>query len=51
MPSQGGQMNRAPAFLSGRSGNPKIAGSSPEPIGLSPGRVKPMTFKLIRDTS
>ena len=28
---QGGQMSKAPASPSGRSENPKIAGSSPEP--------------------
>ena len=34
---QGGQMSRAPAFHSGRSGNPKIVGPS-----LQPGRIKPI---------
>ena len=39
-------MSRAPTSCSGRSGNPKIAGSSLEPAGLKPGRVKPRTLKL-----
>ena len=41
--SQGGQMSRVPASHSGRSGNPKIAGPSPEPAGLKHGQVKPKT--------
>ena len=45
--SQGGRMSRAPASGSGRLGNPKITGLSPEPAGLNPGQVKPMTLKLI----
>ena len=45
--SRGGRMSRAPASHFGRSGNPKIAGSSPEPVGSKPDRVKPMTLKLI----
>ena len=45
--SRGGRMSRAPAFHSGRSGNPKIAGLSPDPAALKPDQVKPMTFKLI----
>ena len=31
---------------SGRSGNPRVPGSSPEPAGSKPGRIKPKTFKL-----
>ena len=30
------------AYCSGRSRNPKIVGSSPEPAGLKSGQVKPM---------
>ena len=45
--SQGGRMSRAPASCSGRSGNMKIEGSSLEPVGSKPDRIKPKTFKLI----
>ena len=34
--SQGGRISRAPASRSGRSENPKIAGSSPESAALKP---------------
>ena len=34
--SQGGRMSRMPASCSGRSGNPKIAGSSLETTGSKP---------------
>ena len=44
---RGGRMSRAPVSRSGRSGNLKIAGSSPVPKGLNPGRVKPMPLKLV----
>ena len=45
--SRSDRMIRAPTSRSRKSGNPKIVGSSPEPAGLYPGRVKPMTLKLI----
>ena len=45
--SQGGQMSRASASHSDRSGNPKVAGSNPDLAFSNPGRVKPMTLKLI----
>ena len=44
MTSQGGQMSRAPASRSGRSGNLRIAGSSPDPVALKPGQVKPLAL-------
>ena len=44
-------MNRAPTSRTGRSGNPNLAGSNLDPVGLNPSRVKPMTFKLIPVTS
>ena len=40
-------MSRTPSSHSGRSGNPKIMGSSQEHVALKPGRVKSMTLKLI----
>ena len=46
-----GQMSRAPASHAGRSGNPKITVSSPDPVGLISGPVKPVTLKLILVTS
>ena len=45
--SQGGRMSRVPASYSWKSGNPKIAGSSPESTGLNPGQVKVVTIKFI----
>ena len=45
--SRGVRMSRVPASRAGRSKNPKISGSIPKPAGSNPGRVKPMTFKLI----
>ena len=45
--SRGGRLSRAPSSRSGRSGNPKIVGSSPEIAGSKPGRVKSKTLKLI----
>ena len=45
--SLGGQMSRVPASHSGRSGNPKIAGSRLEPASSKPGQVKPKTLKFI----
>ena len=43
----GGRMSRVPGSLAGRSRNPKIMGSSPNPADSISGRVKPMTLKLI----
>ena len=40
MTSQDGRMSRALASWSDISWNPKIVGSSPEPTGSKPGRVK-----------
>ena len=48
---RGGQLSRAPASRAGRSRNPKIMGSSPDPVDSISGRVKPMTLKLILVTS
>ena len=39
-------MSRALASCSGRLANLKIARSSPEPVALKPGRVKPIQFKI-----
>ena len=43
----GGRMSRASASRAGRSGNPILIGSSLESLGSNPGRVKPMTLRLI----
>ena len=43
----GGRMSRASVSRAGRSGNPKVAGSSLELEVLISDRVKPMTLKVI----
>ena len=40
-------MSRVPTSRFGRSGNLKVVGSSLEPAGSKPGRVKPKTLNLI----
>ena len=45
------RLRRVPSSRSGRSGNPKIAGSTLEPAVLKPGQVKRMTLKCILVTA
>ena len=45
--SHGGRMSRASASCSGRSGKLNVTGSNLELAFSNPGRVKPMTVKLI----
>ena len=45
------EMSRAPALYAGRPGKPNLMGSNPDLADLNPGRVKPMTLKLILVTS
>ena len=40
-------MSKASTSHSGRSGNPKVAGSSLDIVVLNAGRVKPMSLQLI----
>ena len=44
---RGDTMGRAPASHAERSGNQNLMGSNPNPMGLNPGQVKPMTLNLI----
>ena len=43
----GGRLRKMLTSHIGRLGNRNLLGSNPDSVGLNPGRVKPMTLKLI----